>query len=91
VTEIERMRGERQARARMAQRRVDDAEQRLRDAIKVRDDLFFEIHGKAADGYLSYQDISDAVGVDEEGNSRLSKGRIIQIIQPRYKEESYAS
>lgn len=61
-------------RVRMAQNRVMAAELELQRAIEAREDVLVKAHGWRSQGKLSYAELARVTG--------LSKGRVIQIVQP---------
>jgi hypothetical protein len=71
---MERHRDRQRQKVREAQHRVTTAERQLEKAIAARDKVMIAAHGNKKDGGLSYAELANETG--------LSKGRVIQIIQP---------
>lgn len=71
---IERTRDRQRHKVREAQLRVSMAERQLEKAIAARDRVMIAAHGNKKDGGLSYAELANETG--------LSKGRVIQIVQP---------
>lgn len=74
------MRGEHRATIARTSRAAERARVAYERAVAARDEAMLNAHGERRDGFLSYDEISQASGI--------SKGRVIQIVQPRRKEKS---
>jgi hypothetical protein len=79
--EAKHLRVARSAAIRRASAKVRRAQAAWEAAVDARDRLMIEHHGDRRDGGLSYEDLADATGTNDE--ERISKGRVIQIVQGR--------
>lgn len=59
--------------------KVRKAEAAYEAAVSDRDQALIASHGDKRDGYLSYDELAQATGKDD--TERISKGRVIQIVQ----------